>query len=174
MMAYSSVAQAGFFLAMLSSREIWYFYAVVFAAMNYVVFIVIDAREKQDRPTTFTDFAGIGYTNAFAAIAITLGLVSLTGLPPMAGFTGKLLIFSSVWDHYSTTGNVAYLALFVTGLLATVASLFFYLKIPFYAFFRRTEENQPIKITPLTNLLLLILVGLLLTLFLMPGLLMGW
>lgn len=168
MMAYSSVAQAGIMLSAIAAGAIpaLIFYAIVFAIMNYAVFIVIDLKKE----TAFTEFSGLGYSNPFATIAVTLALVSLVGIPPVAGFMAKLFVFTGVWSQYNATGGLSYLALFVTGLLATVASLFFYLKIPFYGFFRKAEGKEPIKISLLSNLLLIILVGLLLALFVAPGL----
>jgi NADH-quinone oxidoreductase subunit N len=175
MMAYSSVAQAGIMLAAISVGDPHplFFYVIVFAVMNYVVFIVIHARERSGGGTALADFNGIGYTNPLAAVAATLGLVSLVGLPPMAGFMAKLYVFTAIWSRFSSHQNPVFLTLFVVGLLATAASLYFYLKIPFYAFFRRGEGDQPIKISLPINLLLLILVGLLLALFLAPGLVDG-
>jgi NADH-quinone oxidoreductase subunit N len=176
MMAYSSVAQAGFLLAIVGSRgsyETALYYALVFAIMNFVVFIVIHLQEQSGGGTAFTDFTGWGYKAPLPAVMITLGLVSLVGLPPMAGFMAKLFVFTAIWTEFSMSQKPVFLALFVVGLLATAASLYFYLKIPFYAFFRGSQEKQLIKFPVFTNLLLLILVGLLLALFLAPGLLMG-
>jgi NADH-quinone oxidoreductase subunit N len=185
MMAYSSVAQAGFLLTAVASFSIYslvdiekstgvaLYYAIVFAIMNYVVFIVVHGHERSGQGTLFTDFSGFGYSSSVSAVAVTLGLVSLAGLPPMAGFMAKLLVFSSIWNKYTETGGLVFLTLFVTGLLATVASLYFYLKIPFYAFFRRSEGKPDIKFPTLTNLLLIILVGMLLALFLAPGVIDG-
>lgn len=170
MMAYSSIAQAGFFLAALSAQpQVITYYAIVFTAMNYVVFIVIDKFEN----ASFTSFSGLGYSHPLPAVALTFGLISLTGLPPAAGFMGKLFIFIHVLHDYETTQDISYLVLFIVGLLATVASLFFYLKIPFYMFFRQPEVKQPLKISLFTNLLLVILVVLLLVLFIAPGLVDG-
>lgn len=201
MMAYSSVAQAGFLLLILASMETteepgWealgkflgtydlsFFYLVVFAIMNFAVFIVIHHNEQAGRGTDFKDFAGMGYANPLLGVAITLGLVSLVGLPPMAGFMAKLFVFKAIWTKYTASHDLILLSLFIVGLLATVASLYFYLKIPFYAFLRRppsqssggqgSEEKEALKIPLFTNLLLIILVGLLLALFVAPGLLMG-
>lgn len=183
MMAYSSVAQAGFLLAIIatgSDHSVGAFYVLVFAIMNYVVFIVIHAQEQSGNGTSFASFNGIGYTNPFPAVAIALGLVSLVGLPPMAGFMAKLFVFKALWTKVTVPGSPIFLALLVVGLLATVGSLFFYLKIPFYSFFRRSEEKHlahspggSIKISLFLNLLLAILVGLLLALFLGPGLVDG-
>jgi len=171
MMAYSSVAQAGIMLAAISARGFYVleFYVIVFAAMNYAAFILIGTKEK----TAFTEFSGIGYTHTFAAVAGTLALVSLVGIPPVAGFMGKLFVFTEVWRAYSGGENFIFLILFITGLIATIASLYFYLKIPFFAFFRRSTESNPTKIPLLTNLLLLILVSILLALFIAPGLVDG-
>lgn len=170
MMAYSSVAQAGIMLAAISvSGQSVSFYVLIFTIMNYAVFILIGTQEK----TAYTEFSGIAYSKPFLAIGGTLALVSLVGLPPLAGFMGKLFVFTDVWRKYSSDANFLYLGLFITGLLATVASLFFYLKIPFYMFFRRPEVSPALKISPLTNLLLAILVGLLIVLFIAPGLVDG-
>jgi NADH-quinone oxidoreductase subunit N len=172
MMAYSSVAQAGFFLMMIAGGagfSTMIYYSLVFAIMNYIVFIVIDRVSD----TSFVSFSGIGYANPLAAVCVTLGLVALVGLPPTAGFMAKLLVFSAIWTKYQDSGQLIFLLLLTIGILATAASLYFYLKIPFYAFFRRSEDQTFIKISPFTNLLLIILVGLLLALFLAPGLVDG-
>lgn len=170
MMAYSSVAHAGFLLTAIISlnSDTIIYYAVVFLVMNYTVFLIIHIKEKTG-PALYENFAGMGYAAPIAGVAATLAFVSLTGIPPMAGFMAKLLVFTNLWKVYVTTNNPIFGGLFVVGLLATVASLFFYLKIPFYLFFRRSEENEAIKISPFTNLLLLILVGILLVLFVVPS-----
>lgn len=178
MMAYSSVAQAGFLLIGISTFSIEgiriiIFYSAVFLVMNYIVFAVISQFEE-DGPVSFESFAGLGYSKPISALAITAGLVSLVGLPPVAGFMAKLLLFSTVWAKFQETAYVGYGMIFVAGLLATVVSLFFYLKIPFYLYFRHSEENRLIKTDVFTNLLLLILLTLLLVLFFAPGVLMGW
>lgn len=176
MMAYSSIAHAGFLLigVTATSFDAMAFYAAVFLAMNYAVFVVVAIKEKTTgEPTLYEDFTGLGYTALIPAVSITIAFVSLTGLPPVAGFTAKLLIFTALWSKYAESGNLIFLLLFVVGLLATVASLFFYFKIPFYLFFRQPAQRDPLKISGLTNFLLLFLVGILLVLFLFPSVL-GW
>jgi NADH-quinone oxidoreductase subunit N len=137
------------------------------------VFIVIHAQEQSGKGTAFIDFSGMGYSAPLVTVAGTLGLISLIGLPPMAGLMAKLYVCSAIWTKFFQSQNMVFLTLFIVGLLATAASLYFYLKIPFYGFFRRAEENAPIKNSVFINLLLLILVGLLLALFLAPGLFDG-
>jgi NADH-quinone oxidoreductase subunit N len=177
MMAYSTVAQAGFLLAALSSytpgsTDGLYaatFYAFVFVIMNYAVFIVINERELNGGSTLYEDFSGMGFSAIIPAVTITIAFVSLAGVPPVAGFTAKLVVFSTLWTKYASTGSFVLLLLFSAGLVATVISLFFYLKIPFYMFFRQPGEKEGLKISRITNFLLLFLVGSLLTIFFMPS-----
>jgi len=185
MMAYSTVAQTGFLLTgvasvMFTSTDAFYamaFYAFVFLLMNYAVFIVIQAREEAGGTVLFTDFAGTGYSAVIPAVTITIAFVSLVGLPPVAGFTAKLLVFTTLWAKFAATHGFILVVLFVIGLVATVVSLFFYLKIPFYMFFRQAEQKEPLKISRSTNYLLLFLVGILFALFFFPSVfdwLGGW
>ncbi len=185
MMAYSTVAQTGFLLTgvasvMFTSTDASYaiaFYALVFLVMNYAVFMVIQAKEEAGGSVLFKDFSGMGYSAVIPAVTITIAFVSLVGLPPLAGFTAKLLIFTTLWAKFAASRGFIFVVLFVIGLGATVVSLFFYLKIPFYMFFRRAEEKEPLKIRRSTNLLLLFLVGILFALFLFPSVfdwLGGW
>jgi len=176
MMAYSSIAHAGFLLAILATQvgsysrplELAVFYSIVFITMNYATFMVIQVREERGGSVLYQDFAGMGYTAPVSAVAITIAMVSLTGLPPVGGFMAKLLVFTELWQKMAAVKSPVFLALLVIGLLATVASLFFYLRIPFYMYFRRSEHTEPIKIPFITNLLLLFLVALLLAQFIVP------
>jgi NADH-quinone oxidoreductase subunit N len=107
-------------------------------------------------------------------IILLLGFISLTGIPPTAGFTAKLFIFTSLWSAYEQSGNNTLVWLLVLGLINTVISLFYYLKIPYYAFIKNPDSIQSVKKTPIENYLSLILVVLILFLFIRPDLLMGW
>jgi NADH-quinone oxidoreductase subunit N len=180
MMAWSSVAQAGFLLACVASFSlegvrITLFYSVIFLVMNFAAFIFIGAMETSHGTTRMDRLAGLGRINPLPAILVCLALVSLTGLPPTAGFMAKLFVFSSVWEKYTSTHDAIFLVLLGAGLAGTVISLFFYLRIPYFLFFKtQPSVDNPIKISLLLNLLSFILVTTLLLLFFVPGLLMGW
>lgn len=175
MMAYSSIAQAGFLLigAYTGDIAVVIFYSAVYFIMNFAVFLCLQSFERCGIDST-DQFAGIGKILVLPSVVLLGGFVALTGLPPTAGFTAKLFIFTSLWKTYETGGQNFSLLLLVFGLLNTVVSLFFYLKIPYYAFLKTGEPIQKQNILTFENLLALVLVLMLLALFFLPGLLMGW
>jgi len=178
MMAYSSIAHSGFLLvgiAAFSSQGVQWmlFYAAVYTAMNFGVFTYLMYFENRGF-ISMPSLAGQGKHLPWATVGITLGLIALTGLPPTAGFTAKLFIFSGLWESYQETGKALLFWLLVVGLLNTVISLFFYLKIPYYAFLRPAVEMPATeKKGRFENFLGLILVVVVVVIFFIPGLLMG-
>jgi NADH-quinone oxidoreductase subunit N len=180
MLAYSSVAQSGFLLIGLVSFSIdgvqfMLFYSAVFLVMNFLVFNALHQFENAWGQVNIPSLAGLGSISLIPSLAILVGLVSLTGLPPTAGFTAKLFIFGSLWGGWQQSGELILLALFLTGLLNTVVSLFFYLKIPYYLFIKEKKESHDIiKNDVAGNLLSVILVIVLFYLFISPNELMGW
>lgn len=180
MLAYSSVAQSGFLLLgilsfNLEGVQFMMFYATVFLIMNLLVFITLNQFEFSWGSHPIPAFSGMGKVLLIPSLGMLIAFVSLTGLPPTAGFTAKLLIFSSLWASYQQTDAVILLVAFIAGLLNTVISLFFYLKIPYYLFIKdKKRDASLLKVSPAENLLSLILVILLFYLFLHPDGLMGW
>jgi NADH-quinone oxidoreductase subunit N len=184
MMAWSSIAQSGFILVGLAAflpqgMSFMLFYGTIYLLMNFLVFIYLEFFEKQGI-TTIAGFAGTGKNYWIYLIAMLTGLISLTGLPPTSGFSAKLFVFSSVWQSYEESGKIILLWLIVLGLLNTVVSLFYYLKIPYYGFLKDNEAKSTVPVfstqnfITIENLLGFILVLLILGLFFAPGLLMGW
>jgi NADH-quinone oxidoreductase subunit N len=178
MMAYSSIAQSGFLLIGIASSlpqgmTMMLFYASVYVLMNFLVFLYLQYFEVYEIDS-IPRFAGASKNFLWPSVFCLVGLIALTGLPPTAGFTAKLFIFSSLWEAYALSGKPYLLILLVFGLLNTVVSLFFYLKIPYHAFLKTSESPQKQNNLTFENLLGLILVLLLLVLFFRPGLLMGW
>ena len=177
MMAYSSIAQSGFLLVGVAAflpqgLHFMLFYAAIYVLMNFAVFVYLSWFEKQGLGSV-NSFAGKGKTFVWASVGITVGLVALTGLPPTSGFTAKLFIFSSLWESYLATHKSLLLWLLIFGLLNTVVSLFYYLKIPYSAFLKAGEPGGTEKSALLENLLGFILVVILVAIFFLPGLLMS-
>lgn len=178
MMAFSSIAQSGFLLVglaafLLQGLHFMLFYATIYILMNFIVFIYLAYFERRNIFVN-PDYAGTGKTYPIPALLLLTGLIALTGLPPTAGFTGKLLLFTSLWQSYELSGKYVLLWLLVFGLLNTVISLFFYLRIPYYAFLKEGQSGEKQNFIVIENLLGVILVLLVLALFFVPGLLMGW
>jgi NADH-quinone oxidoreductase subunit N len=178
MMAYSSIAQSGFLMVGIAAFlpqgiHFMLFYATVYMLMNFLVFLYLDYFENRGI-TDIPAFRGTGKTYTVACIFLLIGLISLTGLPPTSGFTAKLFIFTALWQSYELTGKSILLWLLIFGLLNTVVSLFYYLRIPYFAFLKSGEPAENENFIRFENLLGLILVLLILILFFYPGLLMGW
>lgn len=178
LMAYSSIAQSGFLLVAVLSfstngYQFFLFYASVYLLLTFLVFFYLQEFE-QIGAATIASYAGMGRSFFWPSFFLLVAMIGLTGLPPTAGFTAKLFIFSALWEAFAATDNKLLLWVLVFGLLNTVVSLFYYLRIPYYAFVRSMEGPPPLNNFTRTNLLGAILVLLILLLFFKPGLLMGW
>ena len=178
MMAYSSIAHSGFLLVGVAAFlpqgiQFMLFYGAVYTLMNFCVFCYLMYFENNGIES-MPSFASSGKTHAYAAAGLTLGMVALTGLPPTGGFTAKLFIFSGLWEAYQATDKTLLLWLLIFGLLNTVISLFYYMRIPYFAFIKAGDSIAGLeKRGQFENLLGLILVVMVLVIFFIPGLLMG-
>ncbi len=180
LLAYSTIAHAGFLLVGVAAMNEAGFDAVLFYVGTYLfislaAFFLIDLLARsQGQDLTIRTFAGLGPKQPLLAIALTVVMLALTGLPPTVGFTAKLLSFSALYEAWQQSGNAWLLALFVLGLLNALISLVYYLKIPFLLFFRPpvADLSHPV---PLPNVAVWLAVGLVVPvvlLFLMPDLLL--
>ena len=145
MLAYSSIAQAGFLVLPIAVNDgfavtSFYFYIFIYLFMNYLAFYLVDHMEREQR-FSFSDYKGLGKKSAFIGISFLVAMMSLVGFPPLAGFTGKLYIFSSLWNEWQTTSSVLLLCVLLIAAGNTVIALFYYLKIP-YVMFLKVEEND--------------------------------
>jgi NADH-quinone oxidoreductase subunit N len=128
MLAYSSIAHGGYLLvALLSANDVGkaaiLYYLLTYAVTNLGAFGVIAALESVDRPNDqVRDFAGLWNDHPGLAALMTLFLLSLGGFPPMAGFIAK-------WYVFSAAIGAGYRWLAIIGVLTSVVSVFFYLRI---------------------------------------------
>ena len=154
MLAYSSIAHSGFLLVGVLVVNSWgvysvLFYAAVYLCMNLAAFWLIKQLRAHTGSDLIADYRGLGLDNPWLGVGMLLVMIALTGLPPTAGFTAKLFIFSSLWDHYQQVNESYLLYLFIVGLFNTVVSLFYYLKIPYYLFFKKA--TGPAKMPYITQ-----------------------
>ncbi len=146
MMAYSSIGHTGFLLMAIVvvntlAPQSFLFYIAIYTIMNLSVFAFVDIIEQRTRTTAITSYAGLGKHMPILFTLFTLLGISLVGLPPTAGFVGKVLVFTSVFEVYQTSQEVMYLLMMIAGALTSVISLFYYFKIPLYAFLRPGDNE---------------------------------
>jgi NADH-quinone oxidoreductase subunit N len=140
MLAYSSIAHAGYLLVGLvaanaAGKASILFYLVAYAVTNLGAFGVLSALCTADRPhDDLRDFAGLAYERPGLAALLTVFLLSLGGFPPTVGFVAKWYIFSAAIQEHL-------IALAVLGVLTSVVSVFFYLRIVVQMYM--AEERAP-------------------------------
>lgn len=169
MISFGAIAHSGFLLPFVlintaTAQEAFWYYGLVYAVMNVGVFYMLDQYERKDVYTLI----GYGSTNASVTMGatFTLILISLVGLPPLAGFMAKLFLFTALWEYYLLIDSVTVLWYLVVAVLATVGSLFYYLQIPKHIFLTKGQQNRSINFSLWAKIIAtLFTIGLLLLFF---------
>jgi NADH-quinone oxidoreductase subunit N len=147
MLAYSSIAHGGYLLvALLAGNDYGkgavLFYLLTYAITNIGAFGVIALLENADQPNDrVSDYAGLWNSHPVLAALMTIFLLSLGGFPPMAGFIAK-------WYVFSAAVNAGYTALAIIGVLTSVVSVFFYLRIVVMMYMTPGESTRPVPAVP--------------------------
>lgn len=134
MLAYSSIAQAGYLLIAVAVGT-WYavggglLHLMVNAAMKVGAFVVVGVLLSVGAGDTVNSYKGLGRKAPFLAIAMTVFLLSMAGIPPLGGFTSKFVLFSGAIDAGITQhlGWLIWLAVFAV--VNSAISLFYYLRL---------------------------------------------
>jgi NADH-quinone oxidoreductase subunit N len=140
MLAYSSIAHAGYALVGLAAggpegAASVMLYVLIYAFMNMGAFaVVIMLRRAGERGEEITDYAGLGKTNKTAAFLMLIFMFSLTGIPPLAGFMGKFYIFKS-----AVQAGLVWLA--VVGVIFSAISAYFYLRVIMVMYMSEPKED---------------------------------
>jgi NADH-quinone oxidoreductase subunit N len=128
MLAYSSIAHGGYLLVgLVAANQVGkaaiLFYLLAYAITNLAAFGVIALLASKDRQNDeLHDFAGLWHSHPALAALMTVALLSLGGLPPTVGFIGK-------WYIFSAAVSAGYYGLAIIGVLTSVISVFFYLRV---------------------------------------------
>ncbi|MEL7834139.1 NADH-quinone oxidoreductase subunit N [Fodinibius sp. Rm-B-1B1-1] len=144
MLAYSSIAHAGYLLVGLAvgtpeGYSAVLFYLLAYTIMNIGAFGVVAYYERQ-QGLDFTDvnnYAGLGFKKPLMGVLLSFFLFSLAGIPPFVGFIGKWLIFAAAIE----TG---FISLAVILALASAASVYYYLRPMVYMYFREAHKDVPL------------------------------
>ncbi|MBI2931635.1 MAG: NADH-quinone oxidoreductase subunit N [Planctomycetes bacterium] len=177
LMAYSSIGHAGYLLLGFTvfkpeNMEAILFYVVAYLVMNLGAFLVIIVMEEKYGIETVEQCRGLGWRAPGLCVAMTVFLFSLTGLPPTAGFMGKLLIFGYLVKSMDRLS----IALAVAGVLFSVVSLYYYARIFAAMFLVKPRETEPAAVGhgPMQTALLGALGALTLVLGVAPSLVLKW
>ena len=147
MLAYSSIAHGGYLLvALVSANDIgkgaMLFYLLTYAVTNLGAFGVIAALESNDRANDqVSDYAGLWRRQPALAALMTIFLLSLGGFPPLGGFIAKWYVFSA-----ALTAGYTWLA--IIGVLTSVVSVVFYLRIIVMMYMTDGDDLPAIDVVP--------------------------
>ncbi|HMQ80658.1 MAG TPA: proton-conducting transporter membrane subunit [Ignavibacteria bacterium] len=137
LLAYSSIAHAGYIMVGFLSINSFSIRAVLFYLVSYILmqsgaFIIISMVEEKTgdntSKNTLESYKGLGKTNPMLSLLMTIFLFSLAGIPPFAGFWGKYYIFLSAIQ-------VNYLWVAIIGILLSLVGVYYYIKVILYMWF---------------------------------------
>ena len=156
MLAYSSIAHAGYVLIGLAAANndgisSAMLYLLVYCVMNIGAFgAVILAKTDDGESLMISDYAGLGIRKPLLAMFMTIMLLSLAGFPPTAGFVGKFYIFKSAVQ-------AGHIWLVIVGAINTAISAFYYLRVVVTMYMREPEEELSFASYPGTLIVGLVL-----------------
>lgn len=146
LMAYSGIAHAGYMALIFlsfnaSSIGALLFYSLVYTVMNLGAFMIIIIMEKYYGVETIDDCSGFGRDYPVFAVPMALFMFSLVGLPPLAGFFGKLVVFMYPIEQMNLLGILAV----TMAVIFSVISLFYYARVVAAMFLRQSSSPLPPK-----------------------------
>ncbi|MFC2130277.1 NADH-quinone oxidoreductase subunit N [Bacteroidota bacterium] len=139
MLAYSSVAHAGYLLMgiVANSQLGWSgiaFYSTAYLFMQIGAFIIVGIIEKNNTNLNIEDYAGLSKTHPVMAALMALFMFSLAGIPPMAGFFGKYYLFAAAVKSGFTW-------LTIVAVIATIISMYYYISLVIQMYFKDQTEK---------------------------------
>lgn len=134
LLAYSSIAHAGYMLMGLAAvsatgMQSVMIYSAIYLVMNLGAFLVVILVAQSTGSESIFEYRGLARRHPVAAVAFAIFLFSLTGLPPFAGFMGKMYLFYALFERIGIPGGGWYATLALIGALNTAVSLYYYARI---------------------------------------------
>ncbi len=164
MLAYSSIAHAGYILVAIvaggtTGAGAAVFYLAVYSFMNLGAFAILTMMgQGRDERVLVSDLHGLGFRRPLLGVAMTVFMISLGGIPPTAGFMGKIQVFGAAIE-------AGLIPLVIIGVLNSVISVFYYLRVT-VAMYMREPEGEPTAISQGLPALLCVVITLVLTVWL--------
>ena len=145
LLAYSSIAHAGYILLGVIANsprgaQGVIFYLAAYSVMTLGAFAVVQVFSRpKEQFTRIEDYRGIGYRNPLLSVSLSIFLLSLIGIPPTAGFYGKLFLFSAAVE-------ADMVALVILAVLTSAVGLYYYLQLIVLMFMK--EASSPLEAVP--------------------------
>jgi NADH-quinone oxidoreductase subunit N len=146
MLAYSSIAHAGYVLVALAAggtegTSAAIFYLAVYSFMNLGAFGILALLGRdQDERVLISDLAGLGFRQPLLGLGMTVFMISLGGIPPTAGFMGKVYVFGAALQ-------AGLVPLVVVGVLNSVISVFYYLRVTVAMYMSDEPAGGPVEVS---------------------------
>jgi NADH-quinone oxidoreductase subunit N len=140
MLAYSSIAHAGYMLSGIAAANVEgetgiLFYLLAYTFVNVGAFGIVSIMErKDDKKLNFEDYAGLSARRPALAVLMSMFMFSLAGIPPFAGFFGKYYVFLA-----AVKANMTWLA--ILGVLTSLVSVYYYLRLVVLMYFREGDAD---------------------------------
>ena len=171
MLAYSSIAQAGYLLigvaAIPFSRDAVpaiLIYVFTYLFMNIGAFAVVSFISAKTGSDEIDGYAGLVKRAPAVAVIMFFFLMSLAGIPPTAGFIGKFYLFAAAVN----SDNPMLFGLAIAAIINTVISVYYYFNVVKEMFFVKPESDEPIKTNPVMNVVFTVTLGMTIAVFLFP------
>jgi len=138
MLAYSSISHAGYLLFSLvvltvNSASNVFVYASAYTFASIIAFAVLILIKQKTGSDSIDSFNGLGKRNPFAALTLTVAMLSLAGIPLTAGFIGKYVMFLNVMENYQTI-------LVVIAILNALVGFYYYFKVVIAIWFKDGDD----------------------------------
>jgi len=178
LLAYSAIGHAGYMLLGILSHtnqslSALLYYAITYALTVVGAFGVVAIVEDETGGDTLANFAGLSRRAPVPSFCMLIFLLSLAGIPPLAGFFGKFYLFTSVLT--STPGTLGLLWLVVLAIAMSAVSLYYYLKVLKYIYVTEpTADAAPIQISALRQVVLCLIALGVVVLGCAPNILLHW
>ena len=145
LMAYSGIAHMGYILVGLAAASVngsaaVMFYVLIYTLTNLGAWAVILTFGLATGSEEIADMAGLARRSPGVGLLLMLAFLSLAGLPPLAGFVGKFYLFAAAWQWVCA-------GFALMGVLASVASLFYYLGVLKVVYLEQPPTDEPLKVT---------------------------
>jgi NADH-quinone oxidoreductase subunit N len=167
LLAYSSVGHAGYVLLALvtgspDANGVIFYYLFTYSVASLLAFTVLTQLEKSDSDISLTDLKGLFRSSPLLALAFTIALLSMAGIPPLAGFIGKYLVLNLAL-------SVGYMGFVIVAIITSLIGVYYYFKV-IIALFQDAPDARERPISMSTRFLIYVLVILVLLVGIFPNL----